>query len=45
MVETLLKAENKATLSGILTYYIVAERVDSKELMDMIKAGVMEQVL
>ncbi|MEP6596125.1 MAG: fasciclin domain-containing protein [Ginsengibacter sp.] len=38
-VETLLKPENKATLSGILTYHVVAGRLDSKELMDMIKTG------
>ena len=38
-VETLLKSENKATLSGILTYHVVSGRLDSKELMDMIKAG------
>jgi uncharacterized surface protein with fasciclin (FAS1) repeats len=38
-VETLLKPENKNMLSGILTYHVVAGRVDSKELARLIKAG------
>lgn len=38
-VETLLKPENKATLSNILTYHVISGRLDSKELTDMIKAG------
>lgn len=38
-VETLLKPENKAKLTGILTYHVVSGRLGSKELMDMIKAG------
>ena len=38
-VETLLKAENKAILSGILTYHVVPGSLGSKELMEMVKAG------
>jgi uncharacterized surface protein with fasciclin (FAS1) repeats len=38
-VETLLKPENKAMLTGILTYHVVPGRLGSKELMDMVKAG------
>lgn len=38
-VESLVKPENKATLTGILTYHVVAGRLDSKTLMTMIKAG------
>jgi uncharacterized surface protein with fasciclin (FAS1) repeats len=38
-VETLIKPENKATLTGILTYHVVSGRIDSKELMEMIKKG------
>jgi uncharacterized surface protein with fasciclin (FAS1) repeats len=38
-VETLLKPENKAKLSGILTYHVVSGRLDSKELAAEIKAG------
>ncbi|HVU57533.1 MAG TPA: fasciclin domain-containing protein [Puia sp.] len=38
-VETLVKPENKATLTGILTYHVVAGRLDSKELARLIKAG------
>jgi uncharacterized surface protein with fasciclin (FAS1) repeats len=38
-VESLVKPENKATLTGILTYHVVAGRRDSKTLMGMIKAG------
>ncbi len=38
-VESLVKPENKATLTGILTYHVVSGRLDSKTLMDMIKAG------
>src|SRR5580700_1861873 len=38
-VESLVKPENKATLTGILTYHVVAGRLDSKTLMGMIKAG------
>src|SRR5882672_6172224 len=35
-VETLLKPENKAMLTGILTYHVVPGRIGSKELMDMV---------
>ena len=38
-VETLVKPENKAKLTGILTYHVVAGRLGSKELADLIKAG------
>ena len=38
-VETLLKPENKAMLSGILTYHVVSGRMSSKDLMKAIKAG------
>lgn len=38
-VESLLKPENKATLTGILTYHVVAGRVDGKELARLIKEG------
>jgi len=38
-VQTLLKPENKATLTGILTYHVVAGRLGSKELAERIKAG------
>jgi uncharacterized surface protein with fasciclin (FAS1) repeats len=38
-VETLLKPENKATLAGILTYHVVAGRMDAKSISDAIKMG------
>lgn len=38
-VETLLKPENKAMLQGILTYHVVAGRLDAKEIMRLIKEG------
>ena len=38
-VDTLLKPENKAMLSNILTYHVVAGRVDSAALAQMIRAG------
>jgi uncharacterized surface protein with fasciclin (FAS1) repeats len=38
-VETLLKPDNKDKLTGILTYHVVAGRIGSKELADMITAG------
>jgi uncharacterized surface protein with fasciclin (FAS1) repeats len=38
-VESRVKPENKATLTGILTYHVVSGRLDSKTLMSMIKAG------
>lgn len=38
-VETLVKPENKKTLTSILTYHVVAGKLDSKALMAQIKAG------
>ena len=38
-VETLLKPENKAMLTGILTYHVVAGKLDTKSLDEKIKAG------
>jgi uncharacterized surface protein with fasciclin (FAS1) repeats len=38
-VETLLKPENKETLTKILTYHVVAAKVSSKDLVKMIKDG------
>jgi uncharacterized surface protein with fasciclin (FAS1) repeats len=38
-VATLLKPENKATLTKILTYHVVPGRLDFAALMDKIKAG------
>ncbi len=38
-VETLLKPENKSKLTGILTYHVVAGKLDSKTLAEKIKAG------
>ena len=38
-VETLLKPENKAMLAEILTYHVVAGKLDFKTLVKMIKAG------
>ena len=38
-VDTLLKPENKAMLSGILTYHVVAGKVDAAALTKMIKDG------
>jgi uncharacterized surface protein with fasciclin (FAS1) repeats len=38
-VDTLLKPENKATLSHILTYHVVAGNLDMAELAKRIKAG------
>ncbi|AMR28274.1 fasciclin [Hymenobacter psoromatis] len=38
-VETLLKPENKATLTKILTYHVVAGRMTAADLMKAIKAG------
>ena len=37
--ETLVKPENKAKLTTILTYHVVSGKLDSKALMDMITAG------
>ena len=36
-VENLVKPENKATLTTVLTYHVIAGKIDSKELMKMIK--------
>lgn len=38
-VETLVKPENKATLTSILTYHVVPGRVTASDLISMIKAG------
>lgn len=38
-VETLVKPENKATLTKILTYHVVAGKMDSKAIAKAIKAG------
>ncbi|HKO82496.1 MAG TPA: fasciclin domain-containing protein [Chitinophagaceae bacterium] len=38
-VETLVMPENKDKLTGILTYHVVAGRLDSKELEKWIKKG------
>jgi uncharacterized surface protein with fasciclin (FAS1) repeats len=38
-VDTLVKPENKDTLTKILTYHVVAGRVSSKQLAAMIKKG------
>jgi uncharacterized surface protein with fasciclin (FAS1) repeats len=38
-VETLVKPENKATLTSILTYHVVSGRVTSADLAKLIKAG------
>lgn len=38
-VETLVKPENKAKLTGILTYHVVSGRLGTDELNDLIKKG------
>ena len=38
-VETLVKPENKAVLTNILTYHVVAGRYDAKKLMQLIRKG------
>jgi uncharacterized surface protein with fasciclin (FAS1) repeats len=38
-VETLVKPENKDTLTSILTYHVVAGKVTSADLVKLIKAG------
>jgi len=38
-VETLLKPENKAKLTAVLTYHVIAGKIDSKMLMDWITKG------
>lgn len=44
-VETLLKPENKKTLSGILTYHVVAGDLDATKVLAAIKAGMGKVVL
>jgi len=38
-VNNLLKPENKNTLTSVLTYHVVSGNIDSKMLMEKIKAG------
>ena len=38
-VDTLLKPENKATLTKMLTYHVVAGKYDAKKLMKLIEKG------
>lgn len=38
-VDTLLQEKNKGTLSAVLTYHVVAGRIDSKALVGQIKAN------
>lgn len=38
-VETLVKPENKQTLTGILTYHVVPGRLSAEDLMNQIKSG------
>ena len=38
-VDTLLKPENKKTLTNVLTYHVVAGRMSAKDLMEKVKAG------
>jgi uncharacterized surface protein with fasciclin (FAS1) repeats len=38
-VDTLLKPENKAMLTKVLTYHVVAGRMDSKDIARAIKSG------
>lgn len=38
-VETLVKPENKATLTAILTYHVVPGKVSAAQLIDLIKQG------
>jgi len=38
-IETLLKPENKSMLTGILTYHVVAGRLGTKDLDQLIKKG------
>jgi uncharacterized surface protein with fasciclin (FAS1) repeats len=44
-VDTLLKPENKGTLTAVLTYHVVAGRVTSTDLVKKIKAGKGKAVL
>jgi uncharacterized surface protein with fasciclin (FAS1) repeats len=38
-VDTLLKPENKKTLTNVLTYHVVAGRLTTKDLMAKVKYG------
>jgi uncharacterized surface protein with fasciclin (FAS1) repeats len=38
-VESLLKPENKSMLTGVLTYHVVAGRIDADELARLIEKG------
>jgi len=38
-VDNLVKPENKATLTSILTYHVVAGKMDAKALINKVKAG------
>jgi len=38
-VDNLVKPENKATLTKILTYHVVAGRISAADLMEKVKAG------
>jgi uncharacterized surface protein with fasciclin (FAS1) repeats len=38
-VDNLLKEENKPALAGVLTYHVVAGKLDSKQIASLIKAG------
>ncbi|HEX3439095.1 MAG TPA: fasciclin domain-containing protein [Pseudolabrys sp.] len=38
-VDTLLKPENKKTLSNVLTYHVVPGRLTAKDIMEKVKAG------
>ena len=38
-VDNLLKPENKGTLTSVLTYHVVAGKLDSKALMEKVKMG------
>jgi uncharacterized surface protein with fasciclin (FAS1) repeats len=38
-VESLLKPENKSTLTSVLTYHVVAGKLDAKAVGEAIKAG------
>lgn len=43
-VETLLKPENKATLTSILTYHVVSGKISSRDLMKMAKSKKMTEL-
>src|SRR6188474_796907 len=38
-VDTLLKPENKKTLTNVLTYHVVAGRMSAKDLMEKVKSS------